>query len=83
MLEHSIADQRLVSSAVDRNLPGYAEQFENFTGVEGCLLQRDIAADRGDSDNVELPAHHCQHNGQRIIHSGIYIQNDFFTPRHP
>ncbi|MNT74701.1 hypothetical protein D3C72_2135440 [compost metagenome] len=83
MLEHSIADQRLVSSAEDRNLPGHAEQFKYFAGVQGRLIQRDISADRGDPENVELSARYGQHNRQRVIHPCIYIQNDFFTRRHP
>ncbi|MNP72741.1 hypothetical protein D3C76_1693520 [compost metagenome] len=83
VLEHAIPDQRLVRPAEDRNLPGHAEQLQNFAGIQGRLVQRNIAADRGNPENIEFSACDGQHNGQRIVHSCIYIQNDLFTRCHP
>src|SRR5580704_13409525 len=53
-----------------------ADVIENPDGIRGRLLERLIAGDRGDPEQVQLGAAECQEERDRVVVAGVAVEDD-------
>ena len=68
---------RQTASFVDGNLVCQAQIFNDPQGVLGGEFQTPVAVYRANAQQVQILGQCGQHNGNRVIRTGIHIQNNF------
>jgi hypothetical protein len=69
------AKQRTLSARSHRDV-GSCGNLHHAQGVGQRQLQRDIARDRGDAFDLQFGRTHGQQKGERIVHTGIGVDDD-------
>ena len=70
-----IADQRSVGPGCDRNLVA-SDEVEDADRVRGRLLERLVARDRGDAEQLELRGGDREQQRDRVVVAGITVEQD-------
>ena len=73
--DRALAHERPVGAAVDRDVAA-AGELEHAQGVRGRLLDRLVAADGRDADELELGRGEREQERDRVVVAGIAVEDD-------
>ena len=75
---HLLAHQRPRAAGVDRDLLP-PDPLQHTAGIAPGVLQRLVARDHGDTQQLQPGVVRRQHDRHRVVMSGIAVQNDFLS----